>query len=78
MPSAGLALVPCTVLCCIAPHRKLCGTVCGTLRDREDYRRRLKDVCAYINENYEVESLCRELPLRIQMLIDSGGDRISK
>ena len=39
---------------------------------------RLKGICQYINDNYEVEDLCRELPERIQEVIDEDGDRISK
>ena len=28
----------------------------------EAFQQRLRDACAYINANYNVESLCRELP----------------
>ena len=44
----------------------------------EEYRTRLKSVAAYINANYNVEGLCRELPLRIKLLLEAEGDRIAK
>jgi len=43
-----------------------------------EYNARLKDVAAYINDKYKVEALCRELPKRVEMLMDSEGDRIAK
>ena len=37
------------------------------------------DRCAtYVNENYDVEGLCRELPERLQELHRHGGDRLAK
>ena len=44
----------------------------------EAYFARLKEVAAYINLKHEVGNLCRELPERVQMLLDSKGDRIAK
>ena len=45
---------------------------------REAFAERLREVCRRINGDYGVEGLCREFPMRIQMLIDNGGDNISK
>ena len=44
----------------------------------DDYHKRLKAACAYFNSTYDVEGLSNELPLRVQMLMDSKGDRIPK
>ena len=43
-----------------------------------DYHKRLKDVCAYINANFDVDGLCKELSYRVNLPIDNGGDRITK
>ena len=43
-----------------------------------EYVSRLKQVAAYINDNYNVEGLNRELPQRVQDLIDAEGDRIKQ
>ena len=42
------------------------------------YHQRLKAACAYTNENYDVEGLCKDLPHRVQMLLETKGDRIGK
>ena len=44
----------------------------------EEYWARLCGIAQFINANYDVESLCRELPQRLQKLVDRGGDRIGK
>ena len=43
-----------------------------------DCHKRLKACCTYFKDTYDVDGLCRELPLRVQMLVDSKGDRIPK
>ena len=43
-----------------------------------DYHKRLKACCADINATHNVDGLCRELPLRVQMLVDNKGDCIPK
>ena len=43
-----------------------------------DYFARLKHVASYINDNYNVEGLSRELPQRVQDVIDAEGDRIKQ
>ena len=43
-----------------------------------EFRARLKGICDHINSNHDVEGLCRELPMRLQMLVDAKGDRIGK
>ena len=44
----------------------------------EAYRSRLKDCAAYINANYNVDSLCRELPDRVAELSKREGGRLAK
>ena len=41
-----------------------------------EYESRLKRVAADINANLDVEGLCMKLPERLQMLVDSSGDRL--
>lgn len=41
------------------------------------YGTRLKEVAAYINTRYDVDGLCRKLPIRVSKLLDAKGDRIS-
>ena len=45
---------------------------------REDFATRLREVCRFINAKYQVEGLCREFPMRIQLLIDKKGDSLRK
>ena len=42
------------------------------------YHARLKEVAAYINNNYNVGDLCHRLPTRVKLLLDAEGDRIAK
>ena len=44
----------------------------------EAYRSRLKDCAAYINANYNIDSLCRELPDRVAELHKREGGRLAK
>ena len=44
----------------------------------EDYHKRRKAACTYINANYDVEGLCQDLPHRLQILVDNEGDRICR
>ena len=43
-----------------------------------DYHKRLKACCDDINATHNVDGLCGELPLRVQMLVGNKGDRIPK
>lgn len=43
-----------------------------------DFSARLRSICQYINANYDVEGLCKDLPNRLQKVRDNLGDRISK
>ena len=43
-----------------------------------EFRARLKGICDHINNNHEVEGPGRDLPMRLQMLVDAKGDRIDK
>ena len=42
------------------------------------YVSRLKSCAAYINDNYDVDNLCRELLDRMEALKKAGGDRLNK
>ena len=44
----------------------------------EAFGARLQDACRYINEHYDVENLCRELPTRVRALRDAEGGRLPK
>ena len=48
------------------------------LETREAFGSRLKAGAAFINENYDVDALCREFPDRLQQLLDREGDRLRK
>ena len=48
------------------------------LETREDLGARLKEQTAIINDNYDVDSLCREFPDRLKQLRDNDGDRLKK
>ena len=41
------------------------------------FGKRMRDICQIVNDRYNVESLCRSLPKRLQALVDAEGDRIS-
>ena len=41
------------------------------------YGSRLRGICQYINQNYDVDSLCRALLKRVQKVVDAGGGRIN-
>ena len=38
---------------------------------------RLREICHYINEHYDVESVCKSFPRRLEMLVEKK-DRINK
>ena len=44
----------------------------------EEYCTRLKACATYINDNYNVQGLCRELPQRLAELDRRQGDRLRK
>ncbi len=41
------------------------------------YGLRLRGICQYINQNYDVDGLCRALLTRVQKVVDAQGDRIN-
>jgi len=43
-----------------------------------EFGARLRGICRHINSKYDVEGLCKELPQRLQSVVGSEGDRISK
>ena len=45
----------------------------------EEWGKRLKDTVTYINNKYDVEGLCREMPERMRILVhEKQGDRVGK
>ena len=48
------------------------------LETPEQFKARMQQVCREVNAEYEVESLCRELPSRLEALKDRGGDKLKK
>ena len=42
------------------------------------FAQRMRGIVQHVNAHYDVENLCRELPDRIQDVIDAEGGRISK
>jgi len=43
---------------------------------RADYFKRLTQVCAYANQNYEIERLCHGWPDRLRDIVARGGDAL--
>ena len=43
-----------------------------------EFTSRFKGIAQDINDNLDVDSLCRALPKRVQLLVDAEGDRIRK
>ena len=41
------------------------------------YGSRLRAICQYINQNYDVDGLCRALLRRVQKVVDARGGRIN-
>ena len=48
------------------------------LETAEDYGARLKAVVADVNREHDLDSLCRDLPNRAQLVKDAEGGRIAK
>jgi len=44
----------------------------------EEFGQRMRTIAAYINENYDVDGLCREFPDRVQELVDRKGERLDE
>jgi len=44
----------------------------------EQFGERMRNICSYVNSNFDVDGLCRALPKRVQAVIDAKGDRINK
>ena len=45
---------------------------------RSQYGTRLREVCKYINDQYDVDNLCREFPDRVADLKNREGDKLRK
>ena len=45
---------------------------------REEFGHRIKEIVSGINREYDVEGLCREIPQRIQALVDGEGAKLKK
>ena len=48
------------------------------LETREEFGSRLKQCAQHVNDTYDVESLCRDFPQRIDELIEREGNRLRK
>ena len=44
----------------------------------EEFAARLRDICRYINQEYDVNGVCKSFPRCVQMVVDAEGDRINK
>ena len=44
----------------------------------EEFAGRIRDICRWINQNYDVNGVCKSFPRRVQMVVDAEGDRINK
>ena len=44
----------------------------------EEFAGRLRDICRYINRNYDVSGVCKSFPKCVQKVVDADGDRINK
>ena len=44
----------------------------------EEFEARLRDIAQKVNTSYDLEGLCRELPARIDKLVEMKGERIGK
>ena len=44
----------------------------------ESYHARLKSCAAHCNAKYDVDALCRQVPWRVQELLNRDGDRLPK
>ena len=48
------------------------------LETRQAFAARLKACCEDVNKHLDVEGLCRELPSRVQQLVDAKGGRLKQ
>ena len=48
------------------------------MESREASAARMKRIVAGINNDYDVEGLCRELPMRIAKLVEKKGGKLRK
>ena len=44
----------------------------------DGFRERMRNAVAYVNSNYDVAGLCKELPSRIEKLIEAEGGKLEK
>ena len=65
-----------TAVAWIRNREKVVRTARPWLETTEEFATRLRGICQYINEHYNVEGLCRSFPKRLQALVDAEGDRI--
>ena len=42
----------------------------------QELKDRLRDCAARVNENYDVDALCRAFPARLQEVVVTGGERL--
>ena len=44
----------------------------------EEFARRLRDICRYVNRHCDIGGVCKRFPKRVQMVGDADGDRIDE
>lgn len=48
------------------------------LESRHTFGERMREIARRVNQKHNVDGLCRELPARVQALVDKEGDRLPK
>ena len=48
------------------------------LETRDAFGERLREVARRVNQKHKVTGLCRQLPARVQAVVDKEGDRLPK
>ena len=67
-----------TAVAWIRKREERCRLVRPWEESAAEFKTRMKEICQHINDNYDVEGLCRQLPRRLQELREKEGDRIPR
>ncbi len=65
-----------TAVAWIRHREKTVRPVCPWEETPAEFATRLRGICQGINDELDVEGLCRSLPKRLKALVDTEGDRI--
>ena len=66
-----------TAVSWIRHREKKSRVICPWKESTGHFIHRLREVVQYINDNHDVEGLCRALPKRLDELAENEGDRLS-